>query len=968
MPRTPWLPVPWFVCFALSLGATRSCPTAWAQANANGEVTAQVVAFSGVPFGVGRIDLPIAPASAVELPRVAVTGERVFYPAVAFKKGTVPPPPPRLGIGRPGGLLDRLRTRIREAAIEDAPPIGTSIYFLFSGTQPLDVTLRGDVDHQVRVHPTEAAGSQHRELLAGWWEAYVAQAEAAISREDFPTLIHQYLISMLSRRCNLEPVDLVPPRAKQRPEEEAKPLETLELLAAIEPLREKILHDILRNPIDSGRADRELPQPPQWQSSVFTEVLNEDAIEPLAHRTPVDFYYIRFGSFANFLWFRDVSERFGGDVAQAILLRGFNYDSTARIERMLASRMSTVSRMFGGNVVKDMALVGRDLYVKEGPAMGVLFHVSQPALFDRSMRADRQAIADSTPDAVLRDVEIANTKVSFLATPDNRVRSFYVLDGEFALITTSRHMMQRFLAVGRGEPSLASLPSFQAARQWMPPANNYALFAFFSPEFFYSLMSPQYQIELKRRLMAIAHLEVAELASQTALSEGLRGDSVGSLRIAGLVPPWFDQRPDGAKTLRHADTWIDSLRGRRGSFLPIPDVPVTAVTDREAQDYLETASFYEQQWRSMDPLCVGIRRFSTDQPEVESVTVEAHVSPFVPGKYGWLTRQLGAPTSVQIQLPADDVANLQMHIQPKPIIPGLGMPAADYHLFLGLRDMMPPQAEDIQGLLGILQLLRSMPAYVGAWPKPEIVDQLPFGLGEAFARADAQGFSRVIGGLWRWQDAQFSLLSFNRLILEQTIPYLHARPTEDLAQLRLAIKDLSGTQLARWVNNQWYQRAWRASHANAMLLDTLHEQLRVPAAECLQRAERLLDVRLQCPLGGTYRLVPYDGPLPRGGWVSTAWEDVPLDSRGRPIAPADYQAPWIQWYRGGRVHVTQLSNSLSLIGRIDLQLPPLPQEVADAAPIPKLDFDLFSLPAKLFGNSDNAPPEPENSSDQRRKF
>ncbi|RMF44947.1 MAG: hypothetical protein D6753_01285 [Planctomycetota bacterium] len=928
---------------------------------------ATVVAIAGQPFGVCVIELPIAMPTDGQPPNLGVDCQegRVFYPAVSYKKATLPPPPPNIALGRPGGLLDRLRSRIREAAMRDAPPVGTVISFLFRGDAPFRVALRGSIEHEVQVIPVTGSKAQLAQLLARWWDAYGAQTRTLLELEDFPSLVHRYLVGMLAYRLELPHVDLST-KEKEKPEELDQPLETLELLAAIEPLHDRVLSDLLTKPFGEESADRSLPDAPHWARRQVVPV-GEPDIEPLAQRVPQDCFYVRFGSFANFLWFRDLSERFGGDVAQAVLLRGFNYDSTGRMERMLASRMTTVARMFGGNIVNDMALIGTDLYVKEGAALGVLFHVTQPALFETTVQADRKTAAEQTPGAVLRELEIGGRRVSFLATPDNRVRSFYVRDGNYALVTTSRYLVERFVGVADGAPALAELESFRAARSWMPASNGYTMFAFFSPEFFYRLMSPEYQIELKRRLLAIAHLEVAEMASTAAENEGLRNDSIASLRIEGLVPAWFDHRPDGSRVLRAGQHWIDSMRGRRGSFIPIPDVPVTAVTAREAREYRKTAEFYESKWRDMDPICLGVRRFAHPVEGVETVAIEAHVSPFDPGKYGWLTRQLGSPSPVEVRLPDDDIASMQVHVQPQTILPGIWQASDDYHLFMGVKDLLPPAADELKGLFNVLRFLQSMPAYLGAWPKPDLVEQLPFGIGAALAQPDFNGYSRILGGLWRWQDDQFSLLSFNRQIIDSTIPHLLVQQSQDLAQLRLVVRDMQGTAFSRWVNDHWYQRAWRTSHANVALLNALNQQMGVAPRDCLEVAERLLDVKLQCPLGGTFEFRPEASGPGGGGWVSTAWENVAFDGRLRPIPPADYQAPWIPWYRGGRLHITQLSESLSMIAQLDLELPPVP-EAEPSAPLPKLDLDLFSLPSRLFGSGSAQDAGDKPKSPERVKF
>ncbi len=97
----------------------------------------------------------------------------------------------------------------------------------------------------------------------------------------------------------------------------------------------------------------------------------------------------------------------------------------------------------------------------------------------------------------------------------------------------------------------------------------------------------------------------------------------------------------------------------------------------------------------------------------------------------------------------------------------IGRPTEDYHLFAGVKDMVPPAPEETKGLISILRALQAVPGYIGAWPMPGLLDQLPLGLGGG--PPDITGYSRLIGGLWRWQGAGFSLLSFDRSIIENTI-------------------------------------------------------------------------------------------------------------------------------------------------------------------------------------------------------
>lgn len=932
------------------------------------------VALNGEPFGVLMAEIPLPPSKAtgqrVPTPRILVRDDagRIFYSVLGVRSEEVTiHPEPRVGLGRPGGLLDRVRSAIRGEPQTRTVPVAVTVAALYRGTQPLNLRFTGDISQTLRVVPRDAPLPEYRQLLSRWWKSYTDSASSDIREDDFPTLVHKYLTAMLASRLDLPRVDLDPPEEDQ--DELSQPLETLALLAAIEPLREQILEDVLSVASVEETADapgeRPVPQAPVWEDSVLPPISGQVEIESLATRVPPECFYLRFGSFSNYVWFQDIAERYGGDIAQAVLLRGFNYDASARMERMLASKMTAIAKMFGDKLIGDMAVIGTDLYMKEGASLGVVFYAKNPGLLTAAIESDRRAIASKTPDAQVSELTISGKRVLLLSTPDNRIRSFYVSDGPFVFVTTSQTLMQRFLEVAGGDTSLAQTQDFRWARTWMPDANDYSVFAYFSPDFFRRLVSPQYQIELRRRLEAIAHLEIAEVASRAAVAEGMVHDDIEQLVEQGLLPTWFDRRPDGAQTLRGNGRWLDSRRGARGSFLPIADVPLLAVTRREADNYAKIAQFYQDEWRHMDPMVVGIRRFQADGSQVEKVAFEGYIAPFEAEKYGWIARQLGEPTPVEIGLPVDDVASVQLHVRGRS---GLAMQSGDYHLFGGIKDMTPPDSDETQGLFKTLQALRAAPAYIGAWPKPGLIEQLPLGLGRALATPDYAGYSRMVGGLWRWQDGAFSLLSFNRSILDGAVPQLNAVETRDMAQARLQIANLSGSQLTDWINRKWYARGWKSSQGNARLLDAVHQQLKVAPEDCLEVAQNLLDVRLQCPLGGTYELSTRNaGSI--GWWQSTAWQQATWELPGRPIPPPDYQAPWIEWFRGAKVHVTQQPNSLAVVGELNLEMQPLSVDLTPSIPtmLPPMNFDLFSLPQQLFGGGD-AKQKEQNPQVERRSF
>ena len=77
---------------------------------------------------------------------------------------------------------------------------------------------------------------------------------------------------------------------------------------------------------------------------------------------------------------------------------------------------------------------------------------------------------------------------------------------------------------------------------------------------------------------------------------------------AGLLPPEFGPLPDGSRIVLDGGEVYDSLRGRRGAFLPVADVPVDKVTQAEVAEYNKFADFYRAQWGRMDPIIAGVKR------------------------------------------------------------------------------------------------------------------------------------------------------------------------------------------------------------------------------------------------------------------------------------------------------------------------------------------------------------------------
>ena len=89
-------------------------------------------------------------------------------------------------------------------------------------------------------------------------------------------------------------------------------------------------------------------------------------------------------------------------LAQMATLRGFNFETNKRMEKLLNTKTNSVAKLFGDSVISDMAIIGRDLYVQEGPSLGVLFESNNVALLRTSMGQDRKAAAERLKETGVR--------------------------------------------------------------------------------------------------------------------------------------------------------------------------------------------------------------------------------------------------------------------------------------------------------------------------------------------------------------------------------------------------------------------------------------------------------------------------------------------------------------------------------------------------------------------------------------
>jgi hypothetical protein len=847
---------------------------------------AEVEAYAGQPFGVGRVTLAVAsagPAAPLEDERFTVASPdgRVLYPVIKEEPA---------------------RRLLRRLLDIDAPR-NVTIYFLFRGDQPFDLEAFAPTEQRIRVTP-RANPQAHRTLLDEWWQQYATRWKNLRANPQFPPVVENFLAANLSRRLS-----------KTLPEP------TGGLFAALAP--KKTVWDELFNseshqlaldqqilaatPAAAGEP-MPLPAPLPWFNLPEAgDDLNGVETEPMAQHVPVECFYVRFGNFTNYLWFRDLNKKWQGDLGNMLLRRGIDRASTQRVEQQLSLRENALAKILGPQVIADVAMIGLDLYLPQGAAVGILFQAKANPLLANDLMTQRRQALKNYADAAETTVKIADRDVSLVATPGGEVRSYYVQDGDFHLVATSERLVQRFLLAGKGEGSLAASAGYRGIRKQLPVNRNDAIFAYISPEFFKQLTSPAIWIESQRRARSAREVKLLELAQLEAKAEGIDVSTVEQLIAAGLLPAGFGQRGDGSQLVVLGAAASDSLRGRPGLFRPVAEVEVASVTPAEAAAYRGFAERFGQEIGQLPPIGVAVQRRPMADGVGETLVADVLATPLSDVKLGRLPTTFGPPSSERLGPVAGNVISAEAVLD-SPLPFGANGDEPN-HIFLGIRDFRTPLAVDNGSVVPGAAPAELIRMYVGAWPKPGI---LRLFMGDALA----QGEQPVPGAQSTWQAKRddFLLISFKPDLVREVLPQLQMVPTENPAQLWIDVADLSDKQLAATVNAFGYMRARETSVAASRLMNTLANQLNVPRAECQAVAETLMDGKFVCPLGGKYELVKVAGGEPM--WTSSAIQ--PQNRFMLTAAPDDFQFALLTWFKGLRAEARLDKEAINAHVEIDM--------------------------------------------------
>ena len=217
-------------------------------------------------------------------------------------------------------------------------------------------------------------------------------------------------------------------------------------------------------------------------------------------------------------------------------------------------------------------------------------------------------------------IKIEGQNVSFLSSPYVSICSYYAVSGDYHFVTSSRALVTRFLQTAKGDGPSGNSQEFRHARSVLPVDRNDAVFVYFSDAFFRNFTSPAYRIESLRRLEAATDIEIVQMAKLNAATEGKPGSTIEELIAGGFLPPGFGPPSDGSQAVIGKGEVDHCLRGRRGSFTPVPDVPVLQVSKAEAESYARFLAYADENWGRIEPMLVGLQHKSVPGELPESAS------------------------------------------------------------------------------------------------------------------------------------------------------------------------------------------------------------------------------------------------------------------------------------------------------------------------------------------------------------
>jgi hypothetical protein len=405
---------------------------------------------------------------------------------------------------------------------------------------------------------------------------------------------------------------------------------------------------------------------PTVQSHPWQEMLagREPEVSPLSLCVPADQYLVLFRSLGKLLDVLDLNDRWGAHVIIQAQQEARNHRVNQRLQTQLALQSDPLTRPFYDLVVDEVAVTGSDLYVREGSDVTLLFQVKQPQAFKLRMDGFLDLFEQATPGAQRSAGEYAGVKYVHLTAPERRVHVFSAYPRENLHVRSNSLVgLKRALDAihgrtpdGRSVERLGETDEFRYIRTLMPRgAQEEDGFVYMSDAFIRHLTGPRLKLAERRRMLAYNRMRMMGHAALLFRTQyGQAPKSLQDLIDGRCAPAHFaDVRdPSGGKYTLSDDgrQGVSEMYGHPLNLVPCCEVPLTHVTEDEAEEYRQFVRSYEEYWQTyFDPIAIRI------QVAPEQYRFETIVLPLINNSiYTGLAAALGGTPELLDELPVPE--------------------------------------------------------------------------------------------------------------------------------------------------------------------------------------------------------------------------------------------------------------------------------------------------------------------------
>ena len=397
---------------------------------------------------------------------------------------------------------------------------------------------------------------------------------------------------------------------------------------------------------------------PTVRSHPFEEMLagRKPAVSPLAAAVPESFYYIRFRSLSKLLELADSSDLWATHLFSQSTQDAYSHQVKQRVQTQLCVESNNLLRPFYDLVVKEVAVTGSDLFLREGSDVTLLFRYEQEAVFKAQMDGFLANAAKVHPSAIRSTGSYRGVPFVHLATPDRQVHVFSAYPNQGLHVrSNSRVAFERIIDTLIGPASSAPKSTvskpLSEAFEFRYMRTLYEInaaeedgFIYLSDAFIRELVGPVRKITERRRVLCYNHMKMLGHAAMLYRTEhGKAPESLDQLITSACLPEDFGAGrlvcpDDGRYHLSEDGTeGICAVHGQAGRMTPCCEISAEHISATERALYQRFLEEYNRYWRTFfDP--IGIRVQATPK----SYRLETIVLPLIDNSiYTSMAQMLG---------------------------------------------------------------------------------------------------------------------------------------------------------------------------------------------------------------------------------------------------------------------------------------------------------------------------------------